>query len=80
VLVVSTTLVPGFVGEEEVSQIASFIASLNPNIPYALLAFAPQFCMEDFPTTSRAQADACLNAAKRAGLKHVRLGNRHLIH
>jgi pyruvate formate lyase activating enzyme len=79
-LVASTLLVPGYVGEEEVSRIASFIARLNPSIPYALLGFAPQFCMEDFPTTSRDQAEACLQAAKRAGLRRVRLGNQHLIY
>jgi pyruvate formate lyase activating enzyme len=78
-LVASTLLVPGYVGEEEVSKIASFIARLNPDIPYALLGFAPQFCLDDFPTTSVAQAEACVEAAKRAGLRRVRLGNHHLI-
>jgi pyruvate formate lyase activating enzyme len=78
-LVASTLLVPGYVGEEEVSKIASFIARLNPDIPYALLGFAPQFCLDDFPTTSLAQAEACVQAAKRAGLRRVRLGNHHLI-
>jgi pyruvate formate lyase activating enzyme len=78
-LVASTLLVPGYVGVEEVRHIASFIARLNPDIPYALLAFAPQFCLDDFPTTSRDQAEACLDAAKRAGLKRVRLANRHLL-
>ncbi len=78
-LIASTLLVPDYVGEEEVHGLASFIARINPDIPYALLAFAPQFCMEDSPTTPRAQAEACLEAAKRAGLRNVRLGNRHLI-
>ncbi len=78
-LVASTLMVPGYVGEEEVSHIASFIARLNPDIPYTLLAFAPEFLLNDFPTTSKAQAHACLEAAKRAGLRRVRLGNRHLL-
>jgi len=78
-LVASTLLVPGYVDEEEVFQIASFIAGLDPDIPYALLGFAPQFCLEDFPTTSLDQADACLAAAKRAGLTRIRVGNRHLL-
>jgi len=79
-LIASTLLVPEYVGVKEVAQIASFIARLNPDIPYALLAFAPQFYLEDFPTTSRDQAEACLEAARRAGLRRVTLGNRHLIH
>jgi pyruvate formate lyase activating enzyme len=78
-LIASTLLVPGYVGEAEVGQIASFIAACDPNIPYTLLAFAPQFCMEDFPTTSSEQVEACLQAAKRAGLHRVHLGNRHLV-
>lgn len=79
-LLASTLLVPGYVDESEVFQLASFIAGFDPDIPYALLGFAPQFCLEDFPTTSLAQAEACLEAAKRAGLRRVRLGNRHLLH
>jgi pyruvate formate lyase activating enzyme len=78
-LVASTLLVPGYVNEEEIGHLASFIADLNPDIPYALLAFAPQFVLDDFPTTSRAQAEACLDAAKRAGLRRVRLGNVPLL-
>lgn len=78
-LVASTLLVPGYISEEEIWNLATFIAGLNPDIPYVLLAFAPQFCLDDFPTTSRAQAEACLNAAKKAGLRRVRLGNRHLV-
>ena len=78
-LIASTLLVPGYVGEAEVKQLAAFIAACNPDIPYALLAFAPQFCMEDFPTTSFEQVEACLEAAKHAGLNRVHLGNRHLV-
>ena len=58
---------------------ASFIARINPDIPYALLAFAPQFLMDDSPTTSAAQVHACLEAAKKAGLTRVRLANEHLV-
>lgn len=78
-LVASTLMVPGYVEAEEVSNIASFIARLNPDIPYTLLAFAPEFCLEGFPTTSCRQAQECLDAARRAGLRRVRLGNQHLL-
>ena len=78
-VVASTLLVPGYVGRDEVSHLASFIAKCDPDIPYTLLAFAPQFYMDDFPTTSREQVEACLDAAKRAGLQRVHLGNRHLV-
>ncbi len=45
-LVASTPLIPGYVDEDEVYGLASFIARINPDIPYALLAFAPQFQMD----------------------------------
>lgn len=79
ILIASTLLVPGYVDADEVFQLATFIAGCNPEIPYTLLAFAPQFFMEDFPTTSREQADRCMQAARAAGLRRTHLGNRHLI-
>jgi len=78
-LIASTLLVPGYVEEDEVRGIASFIAGLDRDIPYTLLAFAPQFRMNDFPTTSRDHAESCLEAARSAGLRRVRIGNTHLL-
>ncbi|MCL0046585.1 radical SAM protein [Dehalococcoidales bacterium] len=78
-LVASTLLIPGYIGKEEVARIAGFISSLDPDIPYALLAFHPDFIMTDLPTTSRQQAMECLESARDAGLNRVRLGNIHLI-
>ena len=78
-LVASTLLVPGYIDKEEISGIAAFISSLNPNIPYALLAFHPQFMMNDLPPTSRRHAEECLAEAKAQGVKRVRLGNIHLL-
>jgi pyruvate formate lyase activating enzyme len=78
-LIASTLLVPGYVDQVEVSRIASFIASLSPDIPYSLLAFYPQFMMNDLPTTSEQHAQECLETARRQGLKNVRVGNLHLL-
>jgi pyruvate formate lyase activating enzyme len=78
-LIASTLLVPGYIDENEVSEIAGFIASLNPNIPYSLLGFHPHFYMPDLPVTSRRHAAACHQAAVDAGLKNVRIGNIHLL-
>jgi len=78
-LVASTLLVPGYIDEKEVSNIAKFIASLDPNIPYSLLGFYPHFYMHDLPTTSRRHAERCLKAAHEAGLKNVKIGNVHLL-
>jgi pyruvate formate lyase activating enzyme len=78
-LVASTLLVPGYVDREEVSRVAAFISSLDPDIPYSLLAFYPQFMMKDLPPTSKQHAEECLREAKAQGLKKVRLGNIHLL-
>jgi pyruvate formate lyase activating enzyme len=78
-LVAATLLVPGYVEAEQVRRLAGFIARLDPCIPYALLAFHPSFELCDLPTTSRQQAEACLEAARTAGLRRVRIGNMHLL-
>ena len=78
-LAAATLLVPGYVEKEEVSRIASFIAGIDPFIPYSLLAFHPSFEMDDLPCTSGKQAEECFNAALDADLKKVRIGNEHLL-
>jgi pyruvate formate lyase activating enzyme len=78
-LVASTLLVPGYIDAQEVKAIASFIAKLDPNIPYALLGFHGDFLMTDLPSTSWRQAESCLEAATEAGLKRVRIGNVHIL-
>ncbi|MBW1816738.1 MAG: radical SAM protein, partial [Deltaproteobacteria bacterium] len=78
-LVASTLLVPGYVDEKEVSGIAGFIAGLDPDIPYRLLAFYPHFYLKDLPTTSRSHAYRCKAAAERQGLRQVHIGNVHLL-
>jgi len=78
-LIASTLLVPGYIDSREVKAIASFIADLDPNIPYALLGFHGDFLMTDLPQTSWDQANRCLEAAKDAGLKRVRIGNVHIL-
>jgi pyruvate formate lyase activating enzyme len=78
-VIASTLLVPGYVDATEVGRIARFVASRNPNIPYALLAFAPHFRMDDLPATSLRHAAQAEAAARAAGLVNVRVGNRHLL-
>lgn len=75
----STLLVPGYVDAQEVSHLASFIASIDRRIPYSLLAFYPSFLMGDLPTTSRRHGSECWQAAKEAGLLNVHVGNVRLL-
>ncbi len=78
-VVASTLLVPGYVTRQEVGKIAAFIASFDPHIPYALLAFAPNFYLSHLPCTSAKHALEAQSAALAAGLTNVRIGNRHLL-
>jgi pyruvate formate lyase activating enzyme len=78
-LVANTLLVPGYIDEAEVRSIARLIASIDPAIPYSLLAFYPSFYMSDLPLTQRAHAQQCLLAAREEGLQKVRVGNVHLL-
>jgi pyruvate formate lyase activating enzyme len=78
-LVASTLLVPGYIDEDEIRSISELIASVSPEIPYALLAFHPQFYFADLPTTSRSHALRCKEIAEKTGLKRVRIGNAHLL-
>lgn len=78
-LIASTLLVPGYVDEAEVGEIARFISALDPEIPYSLLGFYPHFYLSDLPTTSRTHALRCKEVAERAGLRHVHMGNMHLL-
>lgn len=79
ILTASTLLIPGYIDEVEVENIAKFISEVDPEIPYTLLAFYPQYVMDDLPTTSWRRARECYNAAKRY-LKKVRIGNIHLLY
>jgi pyruvate formate lyase activating enzyme len=78
-LVVSTLMVPGYVNEDEVALISNRLADIDPSTPYSLLAFHPAYMMNDLPTTSRSQADACIKAAREAGLENVKIGNEWLL-
>ena len=78
-LIASTLMVPGYIDADEISRIAGFIAGLDPDIPYSLLGFHPDYRMTDLAPTSREQARECLEAARQAGLRRVKLGNAHLL-
>jgi len=78
ILTASTLLVPGYIDIEEIEAIARFISEVDPAIPYTLLAFHPQYVMNDLPTTSRRQASECYETAKKY-LEKVRIGNLHLL-
>lgn len=75
----STLLIPGYVDEEEIRGVASFIADVDPTIPYSLLAFHPLYYMSDMPYISRKEVDRFMEICREEGLERVRLGNPWLV-
>ncbi|MFN4227999.1 MAG: radical SAM protein [Candidatus Ratteibacteria bacterium] len=77
-LTATTLLVPGYIDEIEIEKIAKFISTLNPEIPYSLLIFYPEFYMNDLPITPKETVFKCYETAKKY-LKNVNIGNLHLL-
>jgi pyruvate formate lyase activating enzyme len=78
-VIANSLIVPGYIDSEEIGNIAKYIASINTDIPYSLLAFYPHFYMSDMPLTTKKLAEECRKAALDAGLKKVRIGNVNLL-
>lgn len=79
ILIVSTLLIPGYIDEYEIEQMAKFLSSINKNIPWSFLGFYPHFYFNDLPRTSRKQAEMALQIAKDYGMEDVNIGNIHLL-
>ncbi len=79
VLAVSTLVLPGYIDYEEVYGIASFLSSLDSEIPYVLLAFYPTYLARDLKCTSKDQMEEAIKAAKDAGLRKIYVGNYWLL-
>jgi pyruvate formate lyase activating enzyme len=78
-LIVSTLLIPGYIDEFELVQMAKFLSSINREIPWSFLAFYPHFHFSDMPKTSRSQANEALRIAEEYGINHTHVGNVHLL-
>ncbi len=73
---VTTLVVPGQNdSEEELKEIARFLAGLDPSIPWHISRFYPQYRMEDWESTPLETLDQAYDVGKRAGLRYVYLGN-----
>ncbi|QOR95113.1 radical SAM protein [Thermosphaera chiliense] len=79
ILVVSMLLVPGYVDEVEVANVAEYVSSLNPETPLILLAFHPNHLLRDLPPTSTRHAMKAYEEAVNKGLKNVYVGNEWLL-
>eukprot|EP00906_Rhabdomonas_costata_P023113 RCo033262 len=74
----TTLLIPGLNdSEEELTEMAQWVASVSPEMPYHISAFRPANRLLTAPRTSPQDLHRAYRIAKAAGLKYVYLGNLH---
>jgi len=73
---ITTLLIPGLNdSEEELKDIARFIAGLGVETPWHISRFHPQFKMQNVPDTPLDSLHRAAQIGKQAGLKYVYSGN-----
>ena len=75
VLEVLSLYIPGKVESKELGRIAGRLASLDPTIPFTILAFFPEYQMKDFRPPTLDEMIRAYEEARHAGLSRIRLGN-----
>jgi pyruvate formate lyase activating enzyme len=73
---VTTLVVPGLNdGPEELAAIARFIASVDPDMPWHISRFHPDYEYTEAPATPVSTLRTAADAGRREGLRHIYVGN-----
>ena len=73
---VTTLVIPGYNdSQKELEEIAQFLVSISPDIPWHISAFYPAYKMLDVPPTPVEKLILVYKIGKKAGLKYVYVGN-----
>jgi len=73
---ITTLIIPGYNDRaEELRDIAEFIVSVDPTIPWHISRFFPQYKMMDISPTPFATLEKAYEIGKKAGLHYVYVGN-----
>jgi len=73
---ITTLLIPGKNdSDEEIRNIAKFIAEVDPTMPWHLSAFHPMYKMLDVPSTPLSTLRRAYEIGKEEGLKYIYVGN-----
>jgi len=75
VLEILTVFIPNLVEIDQFEKIAQLIVELNENIPFHILAFFPQYKLQDYRSPNLSEILETYKAVKKIGLKNVRIGN-----
>lgn len=73
-LEITTLLIDG-VNNQDIEAISNFISDLDPDTPYHLSAFYPNYKMSDHKATAKSSLIEAKEVAKKAGLNYIYLGN-----
>ena len=74
-LEVLSLFIPGWVEVDQIREITRLLSSIDPNIPFTILAFFPEYKLKAVPPPTLEQMLLAYEAAREEGLKQVRLGN-----
>jgi pyruvate formate lyase activating enzyme len=73
---VTTLVVPGMNDSQaELREIANFLASVSPDLPWHISAFHPDYQVQDRPATPRESLERAYAIGMEAGLRYVYVGN-----
>ncbi|UCF90566.1 MAG: radical SAM protein [Desulfobacterales bacterium] len=75
VLEVLSLYIPGLVEADELENIARLLTGVDPEIPFTLLAFFPEYRMQKYPVPQVQEMVAAYQRIKAGGLRKVRIGN-----
>jgi pyruvate-formate lyase-activating enzyme len=67
--------IPHLVETPQLKKIAQLIFDLDPEIPFTILAFFPEYQMKRYKTPKISEMVEAFVAVKKIGLRNVRLGN-----
>lgn len=73
---ITTLLIPGLNDSDaELEEMATWLASVDPDMPWHVSAFHPDYQMLDRPVTSPASLTRAARIGRKAGLRYVYVGN-----
>jgi len=75
VLEVLSLFIPNWVEADQIERIAQILLKVDPQIPYTILAFFPEYQLKEVPSPNLDQMLEAYTRVKDVGLKNVRLGN-----
>ena len=75
VLEVLSLFIPGWVEADQIEKIAQILSEVDPQIPYTILAFFPEYQLMKVPSPNLQQMLDTYTRVKDRGIKNVRLGN-----